>query len=236
MDELKNIIAVFIKKETGSIDNGTLINRSAIPGSIMVHRMYASFSKAGYHVADYSRINTYGELLGALGLEGGAAITPQPNVAEAEPSSTGIGIDMESVDNLPMADDFREHEFYVNNFSADEIAYCLLKPNPYESFAGLFSVKEALGKADNSLRSLPFNQIIVRHDSNGKPLFDNYALSISHTQQFSIAVAVAQLQLQAPVISANNQTTVAKQNNIKPLLIAVIIALLLVIIYLLYKR
>jgi phosphopantetheine--protein transferase-like protein len=196
MEDLKKIISVFIKKDPESISNDTLINNKAISGSILIHRMYAAINKAGYMVTNYSDIATYGELIYFINnkkvndvdnINTEIASNANTNVID---DSTVIGVDIESIDNFPIATDFREHEFYLNNFSTEEISYCLLKINPYQSFAGLFCAKEALCKVNNSLRSVPFNKINIQYTLEGKPTFQNYAISISHTQNYSIAVAL----------------------------------------------
>ena len=194
MEDLKKIIAVFIKKDPETISDSTLINSKAIPGSIFLHRMYSVINKAGYNVNNYSNINTFGELVSLLNGKsaGNASITSEKistNYEALENENPAIGVDLEAIDNLPVANDFREHEFYINNFSAEEISYSLLKTQPYETFAGLFSAKEALCKVNNNLRSRPFNQIVIKHTPDGKPIFENYSISISHTKTHSIAVA-----------------------------------------------
>jgi len=195
MEDLKKIIAVFIKKDAENISESTLINGKTIPGSIMLHRMYAAIENAGYNVEDYSSINTYGDLIFLL--NGETIIDKIINTKEntinykiKDDVNSIIGIDIESIDNLPLTNDFREHEFYVNNFSAQEISYCLFRSNPYETFAGLFSAKEALCKVNNSLIGQPFSKINIQHTDEGKPSFQNYSISISHTKKYSVAIAL----------------------------------------------
>ena len=255
MDEIKNIVSIFIKKNANEIDQNTLINQLAIPGSVLIHRMYATLDKAGYQISTYNNINTYGELLSSLGLHGDikknesvttntAATSAVSLVGEKFFSDAAIGIDIESVDNLPKVDDFREDAFYVNNFSPKEISYCLLKADPYETFAGLFSAKEALCKANNKLIGIPFNQIAITHDIEGKPFFKGYAVSISHTKQFSVAIAMAQPQrvennlvkeISQPVVAVNEEVP-AKKSKKTIFLSLVILILIFVIVYLLFKR
>jgi hypothetical protein len=76
------------------------------------------------------------------------------------------------------------------NFTPSEIAYCVLQPDPYASFAGLFSAKEAIIKADGRLRSRSFNSIGITHGSEGEPLYPGFHLSISHAGGVAVAVAI----------------------------------------------
>ena len=75
------------------------------------------------------------------------------------------------------------------NFAAAEIAWCILQPDPYSSFAGLFAVKEALVKADGQFRGRAFNSMEIDHSPEGKPLFPGFVISISHAGGLAVAVA-----------------------------------------------
>jgi holo-[acyl-carrier protein] synthase len=159
--------------------------------------MYATLSKAGYPVKNYAEIKSYGDLLKKLN---GSVITAPAkekkyvkeeikDEKKAASLPAAIGVDMEHIENLPKAIDFREDEFYKLNFTNKEISYALLKPRPYETLAGLFCAKEAICKADNEIKELSFNEIEIEHSSNGAPHFKNFSLSISHSNGFAIAVA-----------------------------------------------
>ena len=56
--------------------------------------------------------------------------------------------------------------------------------------AGLFAAKEALVKADNRLMGRAFNSIVIEHAPDGKPLYEGFQISISHTDTLAVAVAV----------------------------------------------
>jgi len=197
IEEIKKDIAVFLKKDEGLIDNDTPVDRAAVGSSIMIYRMHSVISKkTGRRAQGYDRIKTFGDLLASYGLlekEKGAPEEvlerPEP-VLPASDDFFSIGIDMEKADNLPEADDFRKDDFYRQNFSEKEISYCLMQPNPAESFAGRFAAKEAVVKADNSYRNTPFNKIEIENGAGGRPRFKNFSLSISHADGFAVAVAV----------------------------------------------
>jgi phosphopantetheine--protein transferase-like protein len=131
------------------------------------------------------------------------AAAPLPTVVQ--PMATAgsefqCGIDIEMVNDLPEAMDYREHEFYRNSFSPDEIAYCLLQNNPRMHFAVRWCAKEALFKCDRSFRDeklsnievvrSPQGDVSLRHRVNGS--FGNlpHALSLSHTDDIAAAFVV----------------------------------------------
>jgi phosphopantetheinyl transferase (holo-ACP synthase) len=162
--------------------------------------MYAKLAEEGIVVEDYWNIKKFSTLIekvngnghSAFSTErkedsGNIALPPVYDVAEAT-----VGIDLEEIDAMPKANDFREDEFYKMNFSSTEIAYCILQPNPYASFAGLFAAKEAIVKANNSNKSRPFNTIIINHNGEGKPIYPGFNLSVSHTNNVAVAIALPQ--------------------------------------------
>ena len=114
------------------------------------------------------------------------------------------GIDIERVDALPVTDDYWEHEFYKENFSKDEIAYCLLQENPRMHFAARWCAKEALVKCDPAYKGQPFSSLeVVRneagevslaHHANGTSTRPPMAVSISHTETMAAAVVVRKQQ------------------------------------------
>src|SRR5579859_771572 len=126
-----------------------------------------------------------GDYPAAMTQNGGGAMAADGG--EGGPLS--LGVDIEAIDSLPRATDFRREEFYKMNFTPREIAYCILQADPYSSFAGLFAAKEALVKADAALRERPFNQLGIGHSPEGKPLYPGFALSISHAHGTAVAVA-----------------------------------------------
>jgi len=101
-------------------------------------------------------------------------------------SDSQVGIDIQEINELPDSNDFWEDEFYKSKFTSEEIAYCITKNNPKQSFAGLYSCKEALIKSDNNLN---WENINILHNENGKPIFSNYDISISHSGLYSVAIA-----------------------------------------------
>lgn len=101
-------------------------------------------------------------------------------------SACQVGIDIQEINELPDSGDFWEDDFYKSKFTSEEIAYCVTKDNPKQSFSGLYSCKEALIKSNNNLN---WENINILHNENGKPIFENYNISISHSGLYSIAIA-----------------------------------------------
>lgn len=221
MEKVKEIISSFLKISPGEITENTVIGSRAIPGSVLIHRMYSMLSKEGYNVSDYKSIETYGELVSRL--KGASAIPTNHN--EKIKNKTGfdeqrnsipfkelknnvsVGIDIEDIANMPEVDDYREDAFYTDNFSSKEIAYCILQANPKRSFAGKFAAKEAIVKADNFYINKKFN-IIEINSNNGRPEFDEFSISISHTDTHAIAVAI---KAYGQIASKENSKSIEKE-------------------------
>lgn len=189
--EIKSIIGHFIKKDPEEINNSTEIGNL---GSVLLPRMYAELKKKNYLVSNTNNINTYGDLITSL--TNGDKVIQSPTInhydheGKSESNLSSIGIDLESLNSFPVVPDYRKDEFYKSVFSEKEISYCVIKKNPQESFAGKFAAKEALIKVDNSLASLPLNQIEIINDEDGKPFFNGFNLSISHSNGFAVGVAL----------------------------------------------
>ncbi len=206
---IKKTVSIFLKKDVDSIDSNTRIDNGAIPGSVLFHRMYSELSKIGFTVRDPSRIKTFGELENELfgnkassdkstsDIESNYIKRSINNKTQKDDISTnGIGIDIESSSNLPNAVDYFEDQFYVDNFSKSEIAYCSAKLNPKSCFTGRFSAKEAIVKADNAFINTKFSDIEIKVSNSGSPLFDGMNISISHLNvgDVQISTAIAQKQ------------------------------------------
>ena len=116
----------------------------------------------------------------------------EQKISSPESLNFGIGIDIESIDNFPIVADFRSDPFYLDNFTPNEISFCILKQNPLETFAGIFCAKEAVFKAKNkSIRGSNLNQIEIVHNSQGMPMLDGFVISISHSKGLAVAIAIA---------------------------------------------
>ena len=245
-EKIKNIISGYIKIPVDQINAQTMIDRSAVANSILLHRMYASLQKEGIVMDNYSNIRTYGSLLEKLHgkQERGVKVindqdTFNYNDSEDSNLSASVGIDIEEIGSMPQVKDFREDKFYTMNFSSSEIAYCILQPDALYSFAGLFAAKEAIVKADNTYKNKPFNAIIINHLPTGKPTHPNVQISISHSP--SVAVAIAIKTFQSPERQNTLSASIAGNNtkNISLLYllsgIAIILSVIAILLCFSYK-
>lgn len=97
-----------------------------------------------------------------------------------------VGIDIQLIKGMPISNDPWEDQFYLDNFNKNEIGHCLKKKNIYESFAGIYALKEAVYKIDQTDKK----EVKITFSKNGKPLNDKYSASISHDEDYAIAIAV----------------------------------------------
>jgi phosphopantetheinyl transferase (holo-ACP synthase) len=157
-------------------------------------------------------------------------------------STSQIGIDIQDISELPDSIDFWEDEFYISKFKKEEIAYCIAKDNPKQSFAGLYSCKEALIKCNHNLK---WQDIYITHDEIGKPQFENYIISISHSGFYTLSVAFKLIIEPNNVIeNKENENEIertlfgvsSKDENTKNISIIVLFTItILTILYIIYR-
>jgi phosphopantetheine--protein transferase-like protein len=200
-EKIKEIVSVFLKISKEQITASTVIDRSAVGSSILIHRMYAKLLAEGIIIKDYQDVQKFDDLLQRVaGNDSLETKKSQNGITDTEitiPASinvlnvnAGVGIDIELISAMPVTNDFREHTFYTMNYSVTEIAYCILQSNPYASFAGLFAAKEAIVKADNSYKDFEFKNINIQHLAANKPFHKSFNISISHTHEMAVAIAI----------------------------------------------
>ena len=224
-DKIKQIVSAYTEIPIDQLHPETQIGRSAVSNSIILHRMYGAIAKEGFEIPDYQKIQTFGELINKTsGIEGAdtLGIYNQKNLDRVNlpNQSNGIGIDIEEISKMPRVNDFREEPFYIMNFTPAEIAYCVLQPDQYASFTGLFAAKEAIIKADNGYKKVTFNKMFIDHLPGGQPVFNDFNISISHVGNFSVAVAIRIIGLNNTNASIQRETFV--KNNHSPFLISLI--------------
>jgi phosphopantetheine--protein transferase-like protein len=242
LPKIKKIVSEYTRIPEDQLQAATPIGRSAVGNSIVLHRMYAAMAKEGTTVAGYQEIQTYGELENKiatnLDVVNSAIINRETiglqvngSVGETTP---GVGIDIEEVSNMPIVADCREEEFYKMNFTPAEIGYCIIQPDQYASFAGLFAAKEAILKADNRFKAIPFNQVFIDHLPDGQPVFNGFNISISHVNQLAVAIAIKNTGQNNK--GANLPTTEISKSPLPVLLSAIAIILSLIAIYLILRK
>src|SRR5882724_8894398 len=97
-ETVKSILVDFLKTDPLKITSDTIIDKSAIKSSIMVHRFYGALANAGVSVDNYLTIRTYGELLNRIsGTSEGSQPDKVPSLSENgvdEEHTMGVGIDI----------------------------------------------------------------------------------------------------------------------------------------------
>jgi phosphopantetheine--protein transferase-like protein len=205
-DNLLEILATVSRKERAQIQDSTLLD-SLLLGSLGRAKLEAALHFR-YGIADrrISQVATVSQLYALLGLDGSpsavsgtpALVTEAAFEAPALPGEVQLGVDLESIADLPTADDYWEEDFYKSTFRPGEIAYALLQPFPRQSFTAMWCAKEALRKAVPAFASVEWTRIEVAHDTTGKPSLRvdgkplGGALSLSHTRDYAVAVVNAQ--------------------------------------------
>jgi phosphopantetheine--protein transferase-like protein len=244
IENIKTIVAHFLNCTPDLVKDSSVIDREALHGSIMVNRMFAVLKSAGIEIDDYSNIKTFGELIHLIQITGETVQTEKSKqniyTHDTYNNFLSIGIDIENFDKLPNALDYREEEFYKQNFSPREIAYCILKSNPKESFAGLFTLKEALVKSDQNLRNKRFSDIEILHDSAGKPMFENFSISVSHVDNLVVAIVINTLHNSIYISSSSKPKIEWKSNHFslkyKLLIFAALILSLISLLIVFFKN
>ena len=117
------------------------------------------------------------------------------------PGGLQVGLDVQDIGALPLADDYWDHEFYKDNFDKSEVAYAVVKSEPRTHLAGFWCAKEALRKCDPAFAGTSFATTAVAHDAGGRPYLLSvtptgrvrlpHALSVSHSGQIASAVVVS---------------------------------------------
>lgn len=118
-----------------------------------------------------------------------AAGESQPGGAKLQ-GSKGLGLEIGNIAELPDAEDYASHEFYIANFTPSEIAYCAKQPETKAAFQGLLAAKRAIIKS--GAVSVPPEEgprsVEISFDGEGRPTHPGCLLSISHTGRIGAAI------------------------------------------------
>lgn len=196
VEEQKNIVAKLLGITPNEVTSATKINRDALQGSVKLHRLRSLLKAIGVNPSSWEDINTFGDL-------NGIKSDPEPTSnqvsvlseihQQVKLSSTqvSIGIDIESDKSIPDTPDYFDDQFFTDNFSGKEIAYCSRAVNPKACFAGRFAAKEAIFKATKGVCGKDFSKIEIEVSVDGYPINDLCSLSISHLNEYQLSIAVA---------------------------------------------
>lgn len=117
--------------------------------------------------------------------------------------ATPLRVGTDLVDVARIARLAKNKKFLARIFTAEEIRYCRSKKNASQHFAVRFAAKEAVWKilgSDSRIRGISHREIGVGRRPSGQPYvmlsprLKKYAgrivLSLSHTREYALAVAV----------------------------------------------
>jgi phosphopantetheine--protein transferase-like protein len=208
---LRTTVAEFLKTDPAQLQPGSPLAGRRLDSSLGRAALDAAIRRRlKLHCPAVYSAKTYGDLEAAiLGKESPNGAVPAPKLASTNgvavtPSALPLacGIDLEPVANFPAAGDYWEDEFYRSNFTATEIAYCLLQQRPPMHFAARWCAKEALKKCDSRFLQQPMSDLEVAFDEAGVPALNflkgdtkqrlPFAVSLAHTSDLAIAVVVRQ--------------------------------------------
>ena len=81
-----------------------------------------------------------------------------------------VGTDIIEVCRIRNLIDKYNTKFLTRIYTQEEIKYCQDKYDPAIHFAGRFAAKEAIKKTCTDLSAVPYNQISISNDNNGRPI------------------------------------------------------------------
>ena len=124
------------------------------------------------------------EIFGNSGLKGQ---TPVCNISNVY----GVGIDIQKIsevfpDGIP--EDIKSKQEFIDIFTAREMSYAEGTVKPIETLAGIFSVKEAIIKSIGT--PIPLVSLEILPNQQGKPSIDGFDISISHSEDYVVAIAI----------------------------------------------
>lgn len=223
MDNLLRIIAEVSGKKTEEINPVSNLNALKISSSIGILKLQSAlekeFKKKLKPLSLNMNVGMIAQQLGVkvnddqLKAEKNIKAEKKPvksyDVGKYEPNSFDffIGIDIEEVENLPRAANFRTHEFYSSQFNDKELSYAMLMPDPYIHLCGMFCAKESLKKSAPDLIGLPLNEIIVSHNNARRPSIRTINNDINLKYQFKISISHTEKYATATVIAIDRQST-----------------------------
>ena len=121
----------------------------------------------------------------------GAAESLIPLNSNLVGGSNQIGIDIQRVDELfpdGLPCDPKSSSELLTLFTMHELSYAQSKDDPKQTLAGIYCAKEAIIKAAGI--DFILNQIEIGRCYGGAPLHPEFAISISHSGNYAIAVAL----------------------------------------------
>lgn len=204
--EIEPLVSFFSALTNKSVDENTPIGLS----SAQKARAFSWLQANGISV-EPSLLNTKFTIQMLLNRSGVQVNLYKPQVRKTEEvlSDFAVGIDIQLISELfpdSMSIDFVGDEQYSEIFTPREVSYALAKESPKETLAGVFAAKEALIKSGHSAQKL--SEIEILPNELGKPVFQNYSISISHSGGYAVALAIPRLKLENNRIAESTNASV----------------------------
>lgn len=204
-----DIIEIYSKLSGGKlIENDNYIISRTHFSSLLYDRFIVELKKRNINW-DGSNI-TYSNLVNS---NFSNEVTTVKYVTNLNTNEYGVGIDIQDINELPDCNDYWEDEFYKSKFTSKEIGYCLQKDNIKQSFAGIYSIKESILKSNNCFI---WEDIEIMHNEFGKPYFDTFNISISHSSNYVVTIAIKNVeskQIDSEIILSENTLIPQKKSN-----------------------
>ena len=179
------------------INNGILFNESVLNGKFTIDQLLSSASHDLSHVQPSSLRHA------------------SPSV-QLDVGNTQIGIDIQRVNELfprGLSFDPKIDEELIQIFTAKELSYAQSKVDPEVTLAGIFCAKEAIQKASNT--KLVLNKIEVLPNEDGRPTCRGFAISISHSADYAIAIAILRIEINQSIeLKSNDDILIDGDNQI----------------------
>lgn len=214
IEELKQLIADTLKIDVHEVEDSCSLKAGKLKtsaGSVIL----GNIVKKVYGLKiDCKKIQTFGELVNAVnGISGDDESIVERSTDDSDQSkkradsetteirnsgSLVCGVDIQEIDVFPEVEDYWIEDFYTDNFTKDEIAYCVTAASPRHSFAARWCVKEALHKCGAQYYDLPPVCIQVTKQKSGAVIIEirknnkwevlPFACSISHADCYAVGM------------------------------------------------
>jgi len=112
------------------------------------------------------------------------------NLRQYVPLNGSIGVDIQNIKELFPAGiplDPKSDAELLGIFTIKELSYSQSRAHPLQTLTGLFAAKEAIQKCSED--KLNLTDIEILPDANGRPHTSGYSISISHSQDYAVAIA-----------------------------------------------
>ena len=107
----------------------------------------------------------------------------------------GIGVDILDIRRIQHLFQKFENQFEKKIFTKQEIEFCKKRKSSIESFAKMFSIKEAVIKAISDVSGIFWHDIEILHDKNGKPSVNLTGNALKNlkkkTEKFNMEISVS---------------------------------------------